>query len=170
MNLPTRHMLMGMTLGAFCASALAIIGPGFVLTAFADEMKAGIDVAGLVRHEGRDYDVQHEDWVSTEEVSRSRIKKIEFGRVSYVDVVTTSTGTYSTDAMFSDHMQYPGISVAEAPSAAFGGALSIIGAHGNWVSLPLINNNSIVQIRTGASRIFTNGRDTCIITRNFTGC
>lgn len=170
MNLPSRHMLMGMTLGALCASALAATGPGFVLAAFADEMAPGIDVAGLVRHDGRDYDIQHEDWVSTEEISRSRIKKIEFGRVSYIDVVTTATGTYSTDAMFSNHVQYPGIMVAEAPASAFGGALSMIGAHGNWVALPLINTGSIVQVRTAASRILSNGRDTCVITANFAGC
>ena len=54
MNLPTRHMLMGMTLGAICATALAAIGPGFVLETFADEMPASFDTSKLVKFDGRE--------------------------------------------------------------------------------------------------------------------
>jgi hypothetical protein len=115
MNLPDRHLLLGMTLGAICATALAAIGPGAVIDAFADEGAIiGIDPSSLVRFEDRDYKVGYEDWVATDPLSTVRVKKVEAGRVSYVTITTTATGTYSTDAMFSRHVQYPGISVEDA--------------------------------------------------------
>lgn len=115
MNLPDRHLLLGMTLGALCAAGLAAIGPGLVFTALADEfVPSGVDAASLVKFEDRDYVVGYDDWVSTDPLSTARIKKVEAGKVSYVSITTTATGTYSTDAMFSNHVQYPGISVAAA--------------------------------------------------------
>lgn len=115
MNLPDRHLLLGMTVGAICATALAAIGPGVVLQAFGDEMAInGVDAASLVKFEGRDYHVEYDDWVATDPISTVRVQKIEAGRVSYVTITRTATGTYSTDAMVSSHVQYPGISVEAA--------------------------------------------------------
>jgi len=111
MNLPDRHLLMGMTLGAACATALAAIGPGMVIEAFADESIVGVDVSKLVRYEDRDYLVDYDASVSTDPLSTTRVKKVEAGKVSYVTITTTATGTYSSDAMFSKHVQYPGIDV-----------------------------------------------------------
>ncbi|MGV8856627.1 MAG: hypothetical protein ACOH2L_18550 [Devosia sp.] len=119
MTLPTRHMLFGMTLGAICATALAAIGPGMVVQTFADGVlnpvvAPGFDTSKLVKFEGRDYTIQAEDWVSQEPLSSQTVKKIEGGRVSYVTIATTSTGTYSSDAMFSNNVQYPGLVVSRA--------------------------------------------------------
>ncbi|MDB5612591.1 MAG: hypothetical protein JWQ22_244 [Devosia sp.] len=111
MNLPDRHLLMGMTLGAACATALAAIGPGMVIEAFADESIVGVDASKLVRYENRDYLVDYDASVSTDALSTTRVKKVEAGKVSYVTITTTATGTYSSDAMFSKHVQYPGIDV-----------------------------------------------------------
>lgn len=113
MNLPTRHAMLGMTLGAVCATALAAIGPGFVLDAFADEMPAGFDTSRLVKYDDRDYEIDYADWVSTDPISSSTVKKIEGGRVTYVNITTTATGTYSTDGLTSKHVLYPGIDVTE---------------------------------------------------------
>ncbi|UXN73657.1 hypothetical protein N8D56_23295 [Devosia sp. A8/3-2] len=76
--------------------------------------RRGSDPSQLVKFEGTNYLVENEDWVSTTPLSSTRVKKIEMGKVSYVDITTTETGTYSTDAMFSNHIQYPGISVERA--------------------------------------------------------
>ena len=115
MNLPDRHLLLGMTVGAICATAIAAIGPGMVIQAFGDEMAiSGVDAASLVRFEDRDYVVDYDDWVATDPLSTARVKKVEGGRVSYVTITTTASGTYSTDAMFSNHVQYPGIEVEAA--------------------------------------------------------
>lgn len=122
MNLPDRHMLLGMTLGALCGVAVSAIGPGFVVTAFADELigppAPAIDTAQIVKFEGRDYQIENEDWVSTDATSTVRVKKIEAGKVSYVTITTTPTGTYSTDAMFSRHVQYPGVTVTDVTEEA----------------------------------------------------
>lgn len=115
MNLPDRHLLLGMTLGALCATGIAAIGPGMVFTALADEFApSGVDASKLVKFEDRDYIVDYEDWVTTDPLSTIRVKKVEAGKVSYVSITTTASGTYSTDAMFSNHVQYPGISVEAA--------------------------------------------------------
>lgn len=113
MNLPDRHLLIGMTLGAACATILAAIGPGMVIDAFADETPQGVDPSRLVRFEDKLYRVDHEASVSTDPLSTSRVKKVEGGRVSYVTITTTPSGTYSTDALFSRHVQYPGIAVEQ---------------------------------------------------------
>jgi hypothetical protein len=117
MNLPTRHVMIGIVLGSLTASILAVTGPGATMPAIADEVLAsvapGFDPSNLVKFNDRKYRVEHEDWVATEPLSTVRVKKIEGGEVSYVDITTTATGTYSTDGMFSNHIQYPGIHVEQ---------------------------------------------------------
>lgn len=143
MNLPTRQMLLGMTLGATSAMALAAIGPGVVLDAFADEMPAGFDTSKLVKFDGRDYEVDYADWVSTDPISSATIKKIEGGRVTYVSVTTTATGTYSTDGLTSRHVLYPGIDVTEVAPGA-GNAISFW-TNGHWYDFTSFAGNSFLR-------------------------
>ena len=79
----------------------------------ADEAPAGFDTSKLVKFDGREYEVDYADWVSTDPLSSSTVKKIEGGKVTYVSITTTATGTYSTDGLTSKHVQYPGIDVTE---------------------------------------------------------
>ena len=121
MNLPTRHVMIGIVLGALTASVIAVTGPGITIPALAVETRQpvapGFDTSDLVKFEDRRYRVENEDWVATDPVSSVKVKKIEGGRVSYVTITTTKTGTYSTDGMFSNHVQYPGISVEQVRPA-----------------------------------------------------
>lgn len=172
MELPDRHMLTGMTLGALCATALAFTGPGMVIQTFADEMinsfaPNGFDPSKLVRFEGRRYIVENEDWVATDPLSSVRVKKVEGGRVSYVTITTTATGTYSTDAMFSNHVQYPGIDVTPArrPNNYFSGW-----SNGSWTGFSSLGANSFFQFRTGDTRITSLGDITCIAGRSYRVC
>lgn len=144
MNLPTRHMLLGMTLGAACATALAATGPGLVLPAFADEMPAGFDTDRLVKFDGRDYEIDHADWVSTDPISSATVKKIEGGRVSYVSITTTATGTYSTDSLTSKHVLYPGIDVTEVHPGR--GNLVRFWTNGTWYSFFSRAGNSMIRL------------------------
>ncbi len=172
MALPDRKVLMGMALGAVCALGISAIGPGAVIAVFADEIqpRTGIDPDALVRFEGRDYDVQYEDWVDTTPITKSRIKKVEFGRTSYVDITTTATGTYSTDAMFSDHIQYPGIEVNEVPWHT-ASAISVLGLGGrHWVALRLARGNSYVHIRSRGHTTISGNGVTCFFSRLTTSC
>lgn len=153
MRTPDRHMLIGMTLGALSASVLAITGPGMVVETFADELIAritapGFDPSKLVRFEDHDYLVEQQDWVSTDPLTTTSVKKIEGGKVSVVTITKTSTGTYSTDAMFSPHVRYPGIEVKRLPDpqnffAAWG--------NGGWSSFETGNARSFLAVITPQS-------------------
>lgn len=143
MNLPTRHMLLGMTLGAICATALAAMGPGYVLEAFADEMPAGFDTDKLVKIGHREYEVSYADWVSTDPLSTATVKKIEAGKVSYVSVTTTATGTYSSDGLTSRHVLYPGIDVTQvSPTSNWFAYWS----GGHWQGFAVQTGNSFIAI------------------------
>ncbi len=143
MTLPTRHMLLGMTLGAICASALAALGPGYVLEAFADEMPAGFDTGKLVKFGDREYEVSYADWVSTDPLSTATVKKIEAGKVSYVSITTTATGTYSTDGLTSRNVLYPGIEVT--PVNTRDNFFSFWSA-GHWQGMATRSGNSFIFI------------------------
>ncbi|WP_284391597.1 hypothetical protein [Devosia yakushimensis] len=172
MDLPDRHMLLGMALGAVCATVLAAIGPGFVVKAFGDEFAApGFDPSQLVKFEGTNYIVQHEDWVDTTPLATTRVKKIEMGKVSYVDVTTTATGTYSTDAMFSNHIQYPGVSVEAAPWPHNRNRNRFsYWSNGGWSSFSSQPGNSWYYLNTGAISLAKLGEVICISTATISVC
>lgn len=60
----------------------------------------------------RKFDIEIADTVSTEPLRTQYVKKIAFGRPTTVTIITTSSGTYSSDAITSPHVLYPGIDVA----------------------------------------------------------
>jgi hypothetical protein len=168
-NLPTRQMLMGMALGAACATALAAFGPGYVVDVFADEMPAGFDTDNLVKFDDRDYQVEYEDWVSTDPISTARVKKIEAGRVTYVDIATTATGTYSTDGLTSRHVQYPGIEVEEVGTSRVTWFASW--RNGRWVSFATAPGRSFVSVRGNDGTRYSSGpRGTCVSGRGYSFC
>ena len=169
MNLPDRHLLLGMTLGAICATGLAAIGPGMIFEAFADEFApTGVDAASLVKYEDREYVVDYDDWAATDPLSTVRVKKVEAGKVSYVTITTTATGTYSTDAMFSNHVQYPGISVEEAPSDTYNRFSYWNGR--SWLSFGTRNGNSFFYFRDRNTGISRRGNVTCVSGKGFYVC
>ena len=60
----------------------------------------------------RKFDIELSDKVSTEPLRTQYVRKIAFGRATTVTVVTTSSGTCSSDAITSPHGLYPGIDVS----------------------------------------------------------
>ena len=172
MDLPDRHMLLGMTLGAISAMALATIGPGMVIETFADGtansvVAPGFDTGRLVKFEDRHYRVDAEPWVSQEPDFSQVIKKIEGGRVSLVTIASTASGTYSTDALYSSHVQYPGITVTEvAPN----GEPFASWRNGQWFSFSSLSGNSFFSVRTGDVRVTKWGSTTCISGRDYRVC
>ncbi len=168
MSLPDRRTLTGMAIGAFTATLLAAIGPGAVYRALADEFRpTGINPDNLVIFEDRPYIVEHEDWVATDPLSTARVKKVEAGKVSYVTITTTATGTYSSDAMFSDHVQYPGISVEELrrPRNHFG-----YWHHGRWFGFYAPAADSFFYYDTGDTAVISWDDIACVAARNFVVC
>ncbi len=150
MQTPDRHMLLGMALGAVCATVLASTGQGWVLSVMADEMpSAAIDTDRLVRFGEQAFYVDYEDWVSTDPLSTASVKKVEAGKVSYVTITTTSTGIYSSDSLTSRHIQYPGISVEPAgePKNRFA-----YWSNGRWSGFAVIAADSFVYMSSAATR------------------
>jgi hypothetical protein len=50
-----------------------------------------------------------EDWVSTEIIEQTVVRKIAYGRTTFVTINKTATGTYSSDGLRSPNIRYPGI-------------------------------------------------------------
>ena len=46
---------------------------------------------------------------------RPTVRKIGYGQTSIVNIITTSSGVYSSDALTSPHVLYPGIHVEQVP-------------------------------------------------------
>jgi len=172
MALPDKNVLIGLVIGAMSATMLGGIGPGMVYNAFADESVTALDPSKLVKFKDRLYEVSYEDSVSTTPVSSSTIRKIEYGRTSFVDIATTATGTYSSEALYSPHIRYPGILVKpvsdshDGPNRAF----SFWRSGAGWVSMSVSSASSIVNVRTRDSRVHVHDGATCVATRNYSTC
>ncbi|MBN9362448.1 MULTISPECIES: hypothetical protein [unclassified Devosia] len=54
--------------------------------------------------------------VSVEPVKETVVRKIGYGRTTFVNVMETASGVYSTDGLASPHIQYPGIIKEPKPS------------------------------------------------------
>mgnify|MGYP000512724061 CR=1 FL=1 len=174
MTLPTRHMLLGMTLGAICATALAAIGPGMVVETFADGINSvaapGFDTAKLVKFDGRDYKIEAEDWVAQDPLSSQTVKKIEGGRVSFVTIATTTTGTYSSDAMFSNNVQYPGLSVTEIDADESPRNVFSYWSGRKWSGFHSRAAHSFLYVRANNVSVSSWGDITCVSGKGFRVC
>jgi hypothetical protein len=112
--------------------------------AFADEPASyaldtmnGLFPAPFDPEQFRKYDITADDSVSTEVQHTDVVQKIGFGRRTMVSIVTTASGTYSSDALTSPNVRYPGIDVVARPLED-GGNQSWFATHafpgGTWVS------------------------------------
>lgn len=117
-----RPLLAGAVIGSLAAGLLAL--PNLLPAALADEqplrtllstadelMPPPFDVAGLVKP-----DFTLEPSVSTEVLHSSTVRKIGYGRTTFVTIAETASGTYSSDGLASPHVRYPGIHVDQGSS------------------------------------------------------
>jgi hypothetical protein len=80
--------------------------------------------------------------VNTDIVKQVTIRKIGYGRTEFVDIVTTPTGTYSSDAITSPYVRYPGIhDTRRGPIGFFA-----IWDGADWIRLDADDGHSIVVI------------------------
>lgn len=98
---------------AFLLICIALVGAS---EAFADE--GDTPLSNLVKFDGQDYRVTAEDWVSLDPISATTVQKIGYGKITEVNIATTTTGTYSSDAIVSPYVLYPGIEVEPVTSGA----------------------------------------------------
>jgi hypothetical protein len=106
----------GGVVGLIVAGALA--APQVFPQAFAQEpashlLDRGKDLFPAPFDIGRlkKFDVTLDDNVSVQITHSQIVKKIGFGQKKIVSVITTPSGTYSSDALTSPYVKYPGITV-----------------------------------------------------------
>ena len=71
------------------------------------------DLSNIMKFDDRFYRVSADDSVDMNAYASATVKKISGGKVNNIEIASTSTGTYSTDGLVSDHVLYPGITVEE---------------------------------------------------------
>ena len=148
MLVPTSQILLGMLIGAVAGLVLGQVDPGASISAMASDAidpHAGkaLDDTRLVKFNGDYFAVNTEPGVSLDPVSQVQVRKIGYGRTSLVNILTTSSGTYSSEGMVSPHIRYPGIhterlQLAFLPSGTIAGWSRLTG----WVNIPLLTSNS----------------------------
>jgi hypothetical protein len=101
----------------------------------------GPSLHGLVHRE-----VRFEPGVSQDVVREVVVRKIAYGQTSFVTVGTTPTGTYSSDAIGSAHIRYPGVHVTPITPAAAGSGLAFVAEGPVWRAIPAVAAGSFVQV------------------------
>jgi hypothetical protein len=139
-----KMIMIGGFVGLFVAGCLA--APEFFPQAFASEPQShlldrGKDLfpAPFDMKRLKKFDITLDDGVSTQITHTEIIKKIGFGQKKIVSVITTPSGTYSSDALTSPYVKYPGITVepkweANGHGWAFGHIDTPFGS-GEWSSI-----------------------------------
>lgn len=90
------------------------------------------------------YDITFDDSVSTEVERTQIVKKIGFGNVERVTIVTTPSGTYSSDAIASPHVKYPGVEVTVKPEYRV--LQELLDKYGVRAFVPLYNDSFVVLL------------------------
>jgi hypothetical protein len=110
---PVRVLAIGGTIGALVAGSLA--APQFISAMAEEPVKVASSTLKLLFPDAvdakmfRKYKITFDDSISTDVKRTQVVKKIGHGRTSMVTIVTTPSGTYSTDGLLSPNVQYPGI-------------------------------------------------------------
>jgi hypothetical protein len=81
--------------------------------------------------------------VSVEPIRETVVRKIGYGHSTFVNVMETASGVYSTDGLASPHIQYPGIIKEPKPSPAAG---LWYWSGRQWVASAPVNADSFVSI------------------------
>jgi hypothetical protein len=141
MSFDFRVVALSAGLAGLVAGALA--SPQIFPQAFADEPQSlALDTAKDIFPPAFDpdrlkkFDVTYADSVSTKPLRTEYVSKIGFGHRTQVAVVTTATGTYSSDGLASPNVRYPGIDVTPKHSRdgyAYSSFTSPYGT-GTWTS------------------------------------
>ena len=129
------------------AASVVLVMPSIIPHAWADEEP--IRTLQVAKHTAlklfdRDLDLFKPQWstepsVSQDVLSTHVVRKIEAGKTSLVQVVTTSSGVYSSDGLDSPHVRYPGFNRDTAREFDAVAYLS----DGSWVGIKLRDADSV---------------------------
>lgn len=170
-------VILGGTLGTLLAGTLAL--PVLLPPAIRAQepwqtlnKPSGEIFAPPARYEGLvKYDVAFEPGVSQDIVREVVVRKIAFGQVSFVTVGTTPTGTYSSDAIGSPHIRYPGVHVTPIRPEATGSGLAFLADGPVWRAVPALAAGSFVQINAfPGGTLTTTEAGACVTMANAVYC
>jgi hypothetical protein len=147
---------------SFAAVAAAAVGLAPVTWAQETTGDNKIDLANLLFLDDRAYSVTYEDSVSREATSQVEVRKIGYGKTRMVNIITTSTGVYSSDALTNPHFRYPGVHVEEVPIEDEDGHHH----HYHWP----VKGSFVSVVRTPNTVIIQSNRGTCVVTRSMLMC
>lgn len=127
---------------------------------------------GFVRFSTGGYTVTADETVSLRPISRTKVTKIAAGRVTEVDIITTSTGTYSSDVLKSAHIHYPGITVTRDYPVRRGWGIASYWQTGlGWLQVPLGDTGSFALLTaTSSGSLLTTDRGSCVLSHNAVYC
>ncbi len=182
MRLTARAYVLGALAGTAAAGGLALIP--VLPAAFAQSVSdlsapalipspprgTAIDPDTLVRFKDRDYSVTYEDWVDTTPLERVTVRKIAFGKMTTVTVTSTDSATFSSEALFSPHIRYPGVTVTPVPRA--GDGIAVAYWSDGWVATTLLDAQSFIYVAPGplGDGVLTTDRRTCTFGANYAQC
>ncbi len=107
--------------------------------------------------------------VSDTVLTTQNVRKIGYGRVETVEIVTTASGTYSSDGLRSPHVLYPGVEVLTSQTDIVKVLLSLV--NGIWTPLRLLDAGSFVSYGSGdGAHYMTDGHATCLSSKGYSGC
>jgi hypothetical protein len=149
-----KYVALGALIGAGVAGTLAL--SELIPAAIADEQPVArlmVEADEFVQAvlPDRDADLFKPEWtvdasVSTEVSESVTVRKIAGGRTSLVTIATTPSGVYSSDALASDHVRYPGI---HARGGAATGVLTALSSGGWAVLKPMSAGSFAYVVRNG---------------------
>lgn len=165
-----------MALGALIGTAVSVTlaWPGLIPKAIADEQPLKLlqaskaELLDMFDGNAEFFKPQWtvEDTVSTEVLSTQTVRKIEAGRTSFVTIARTATGVYSSDALASPNVRYPGIHAEGQQNSMLailtGGAWAFITPvnAGSFLSV-IPNENGSALVSEGGACHFVNGSMYC---------
>lgn len=132
-----------------------------------------IDFDNLIRIDDREYELAYSKNFASEVQSSTTVRKIGFGRTTNVGIVTTLSGTYSSDGLMSPHVRYPDIEVRRRAAGAQTGLKAGVWHRGfGWLPQNFSPANSIItfgRMRDGGRFISGDGQ-ACFRGRNYATC
>ena len=116
------------------------------------------------------WDYYAQPGISIEPVAESTIRKIGYGRTTFVSVMETDSGAYSSDGLASPNIEYPGI--IKEPKAAPSPMLWLWG-NGHWASASAYSAGSFVVVTPidgGKAGLVVTDDNLCVVRSNAVYC
>ena len=107
----------------------------------------GLDT-NLMKFNGDYFVVGTTPGVSLKPTSEVQIKKIGYGQTTFVNILSTPSGTYSTEGLVSPNVRYPGIYTQKLHvyASPFSGEVLGWSKLSGWVKIPLLDAGSIAYL------------------------